>query len=120
VIIKNNVLGQIKWEQMVFLGNPEYVVDLQSIDFAKFAEACGGSGFHVDRPEDLRETMSVAFESDKPAVIEVVVDANEPPWPAKIRAKQAEKFAQALLRGQPEGPRIALTMFRDRIDELVR
>ena len=24
VIIKNNVLGQIKWEQMVFLGNPEY------------------------------------------------------------------------------------------------
>src|ERR1051326_2031778 len=25
VIIKNNTLGQIKWEQMVFLGNPEYV-----------------------------------------------------------------------------------------------
>jgi thiamine pyrophosphate-dependent acetolactate synthase large subunit-like protein len=23
VIIKNNSLGQIKWEQMVFLGNPE-------------------------------------------------------------------------------------------------
>jgi len=28
VIIKNNTLGQIKWEQMVFLGNPEYGVDL--------------------------------------------------------------------------------------------
>ena len=26
VIIKNNTLGQIKWEQMVFLGNPEYGV----------------------------------------------------------------------------------------------
>ena len=26
VIIKNNTLGQIKWEQMVFLGNPEYAV----------------------------------------------------------------------------------------------
>jgi pyruvate dehydrogenase (quinone)/pyruvate oxidase len=24
VVIKNNTLGQIKWEQMVFLGNPEY------------------------------------------------------------------------------------------------
>ncbi len=34
VVIKNNSLGQIKWEQMVFLGNPEYVCDLQPIDFA--------------------------------------------------------------------------------------
>ncbi|MGC2546363.1 MAG: thiamine pyrophosphate-dependent enzyme, partial [Silvibacterium sp.] len=28
VVIKNNTLGQIKWEQMVFLGNPEYACDL--------------------------------------------------------------------------------------------
>ena len=28
VIIKNNTLGQIKWEQMVFVGNPEYGCDL--------------------------------------------------------------------------------------------
>jgi pyruvate dehydrogenase (quinone) len=29
VIVKNGTLGQIKWEQMVFLGNPEFGVDLQ-------------------------------------------------------------------------------------------
>ena len=34
VIIKNNTLGQIQWEQMVFLGNPEYGVDLAPIDFS--------------------------------------------------------------------------------------
>jgi pyruvate dehydrogenase (quinone) len=28
VVVKNNVLGMIKWEQMVFLGNPEYGVAL--------------------------------------------------------------------------------------------
>jgi thiamine pyrophosphate-dependent acetolactate synthase large subunit-like protein len=28
VIIKNNTLGQIKWEQMAFLGAPEYGVEL--------------------------------------------------------------------------------------------
>lgn len=33
-VIKNNVLGQIKWEQMVFLGNPEYGVELQPMDCA--------------------------------------------------------------------------------------
>src|SRR5438093_4857996 len=29
IINKNNSLGQIKWEQMVFLGNPEYGCDLE-------------------------------------------------------------------------------------------
>src|SRR5947209_8275946 len=41
VIVKNNTLGMIKWEQMVFLGNPEYGVSLEPIDFVRFAEACG-------------------------------------------------------------------------------
>ena len=54
VIIKNNVLGMIKWEQMVFLGNPEYGVALEPIDFVKFAEACGGVGFRCERPEEAR------------------------------------------------------------------
>ena len=27
VVLKNNSLGQIKWEQMAFLGNPEYRCD---------------------------------------------------------------------------------------------
>ena len=51
VIIKNNTLGQIKWEQMVFLGNPEYGVDLYPVDFAAFAHACGGTGFTVEDPK---------------------------------------------------------------------
>jgi pyruvate dehydrogenase (quinone) len=29
IIVKNNSLGMIKWEQMVFLGNPEYGCELQ-------------------------------------------------------------------------------------------
>jgi len=50
IIIKNNTLGRIKWEQMVFLGNPEYGCELQPIDFAAFARACGGTGFTIDDP----------------------------------------------------------------------
>ena len=38
IILKNNSLGMIKWEQMVFLGNPEFSCDLQPIDFAAFAK----------------------------------------------------------------------------------
>ena len=41
IVIKNSTLGLIKWEQMVFLGNPEYGVDMAPPDFVKFADACG-------------------------------------------------------------------------------
>jgi pyruvate dehydrogenase (quinone)/pyruvate oxidase len=42
IIIKNNSLGMIRWEQMAFLGNPEFGVEFSPIDYTKFAEACGG------------------------------------------------------------------------------
>jgi thiamine pyrophosphate-dependent acetolactate synthase large subunit-like protein len=44
IIIKNNVLGMIKWEQIAFEGDPEFGVELQPIDFAAFARACGAVG----------------------------------------------------------------------------
>src|SRR5215213_10996450 len=50
VILKNNSLGMIKWEQMVFLGNPEYGCDLAPIQFAAFARSCGATGFTVEHP----------------------------------------------------------------------
>ena len=52
VVVKNNTLGQIKWEQMVFLGNPEYGVDLAPIDFVKFAEACGAPASALTIPKN--------------------------------------------------------------------
>jgi pyruvate dehydrogenase (quinone)/pyruvate oxidase len=57
VILKNNSLGQIKWEQMVFLGNPEYGCELEPIDFVKFAEACGGTGFRCESPEEIPRAL---------------------------------------------------------------
>src|SRR2546421_7143665 len=90
VIIKNNTLGQIKWEQMVFLGNPEYGVDLQPIDFVRAAEACGARGLHVDDPKRCRGQLAQALAMDGPVVIECAVDPYEPPLPASIKPKQAE------------------------------
>ncbi len=119
VIVKNNTLGQIKWEQIVFLGNPEYGVALHPIDFAKFAEACGGLGFSVEQPEDIRPTLEKALNSGRPCVVEVVVDPFEPPMPPKVTLKQTEHFAEALIRGEPNGGKIALTLFRDKIHELL-
>jgi pyruvate dehydrogenase (quinone) len=119
VIIKNNTLGQIKWEQMVFLGNPEYAVDLHPIDFAEFAHACGGIGFTVEDPADCSRTMTEFLNAPGPAVLQAVVDPFEPPLPAKVKAEQALHFAESLARGEPNRKKIALTTLSDRVRELI-
>jgi len=119
VVVKNNTLGQIKWEQMVFLGNPEYVCDLSPIDFVGFARACGGSGFRIEDPADCGRILDQALQTDGPVVIEAVVDPHEPPMPPKVTASQAEKLAEALARGTPNRKEIALTIASDKVRELV-
>ena len=119
VVIKNNVLGQIKWEQMVFLGNPQYGVELEPIDHVKLAEACGATGFTVQDPAECGRIMQQALNTPGPVVIEAVVDPNEPPLPPKITRDQAMKFAESLLRGEPNRDKIALTALSDKVRELV-
>lgn len=119
VIVKNNTLGMIKWEQMVFLGNPEYGCELQPIDFASFARACGGTGFSVADPAECGATLDAALSHPGPVVVEAVVDPYEPPMPAKITRDQAAKFAKSLIRGEPNREKIALTVLSDKIRELI-
>jgi len=119
VVVKNNSLGQIKWEQMVFLGNPEYLCELQPIDFAAFARACGGQGFTIERPEECGAVLRQAIEAPGPAIIEAVVDPNEPPMPPKVKAEQALHLAESLARGTPNRGKIALTIASDTVREMV-
>ena len=119
VIVKNNTLGQIKWEQMVFLGNPEYGCDLHPIDFAAFARACGGTGFRIEDPAQCGAVLDEALGTRGPVVVEAVVDPFEPPLPPKITVKQALKFAESLARGEPNRGKIALTVLKDRVRELI-
>ncbi|MGH7971195.1 MAG: thiamine pyrophosphate-dependent enzyme, partial [Limisphaerales bacterium] len=119
VIIKNNVLGQIRWEQMVLLGNPEYGVELQPIDFAMFAKACGATGLSVTEPRQCGEALAEALNTPGPALLEAIVDPFEPPLPGKIKTEQAIRFAESLARGQPMRMHIANTILEDKVKELV-
>jgi pyruvate dehydrogenase (quinone)/pyruvate oxidase len=121
VIIKNDTLGQIKWEQMVFLGNPEFAVELQPIDFVKFAEACGATGIRIDDPKECGALLDRALAAaiSGPVVIEAVVDPLEAPMPAKVTFDQATKFAESLLRGEPDRGKIVSTAVADKVRELI-
>jgi pyruvate dehydrogenase (quinone)/pyruvate oxidase len=118
VVLKNNVLGMIRWEQMMFLGNPEYGVKLQNIDFVKAAEAFGVKAFHLEHPEDAEEAIYDLLTHPGPALLQAVVDPFEPLMPGQIKPEQASNYAEALKKGQPNAHRIGLTLFRDAVEDL--
>ncbi|HVY58775.1 MAG TPA: thiamine pyrophosphate-dependent enzyme [Xanthobacteraceae bacterium] len=119
VVIKNNALGQIKWEQMVFLGNPEYVCELQPIDFVTVARGFGLQAYSVDDPAQCGEVLRRALTTPGPALVEAVVDPHEPPMPPKVTVKQAAHLAESLARGTPAAGKIALTIASDTVREMV-
>ncbi len=118
-IIKNSELGQIKWEQMVFLGNPEYVTGLQDIDFAMVAKGFGVPSFTIKTPTECGHIVESALATPGPVLVEAIVDANEPPMPAKIKTAQAIHFAESMARGTKDWQKIAATIAKDKVREMV-
>jgi pyruvate dehydrogenase (quinone) len=124
IVIKNNTLGMIRWEQLGFLGNPEYGVEFTPIDFVKFAEACGGKGYLINEPHELKPVLELALrknkEIKKPTLIEAVVDPYEPPMPPKVETEFVRNLAQSFVKGQPYAKRIGLTLFRNQIHNILK
>jgi pyruvate dehydrogenase (quinone) len=122
VILKNNTLGMIRWEQMAFLGNPEFGVEFSPIDFAKIAEACGGIGYTIKESDDIKPIMKKAMSDKttrKPTVIEAYVDPFEPPTPPKIEPEFVQNMAESFAKGQPYAKRIGLTLYRNQMNSTI-
>jgi hypothetical protein len=59
-----------------------------------------------------------AFAIIGPALVEAVVDGNEPPLPPKISFEQTRHMVEALARGTPDAGKIARQLARDTIRQL--
>jgi len=121
IILKNNLLGMIRWEQMAFLGNPEYAVEFTPIDYAKFAEACGGRGFTIKKTEEVKSIIQMALKEEKddefPTLVEAYIDPFELPLPPKINVEFPHKIAESFKRGQPYSKEIENALSSDHIPE---
>ena len=124
IVIKNNTLGMIRWEQMAFLGNPEYGVEFTPIDFVKFAESCGGIGYAIKEPDEISSIMEQALKIEKdrrkPVIIEASVDPFEPPMPPKVEMEFVTNLAESFVKGQPYAKRIGLTLFRNQVHNILK
>ena len=118
-IFHNNAFGQIKWEQIAMDGDPEFGVDLQSIDFAQYAQACGATGFTLTETKDADRIIRAALAHDGPVVVDCHVDPNEPPMPPHVTTDQAIAFGKALLRGERDTSEIVKNLLRDQYREAV-
>jgi pyruvate dehydrogenase (quinone) len=121
LVLHNNDLNQVTWEQRAMLGNPKYDAsqDIPDFDYARFADQIGLHGIRVETPDEVGPAWHEALTSDRPVVIDALCDPDVPPLPPHITLAQAKAFGLALARGDSDSLGIAIQSFRQKLDELL-
>jgi pyruvate dehydrogenase (quinone) len=104
LVMNNSDLNQVTWEQRVLAGNPKFPASqtIPRIDFASWARQIGLEGIRVEKPEEIEPAWDRALSAGRPAVIDAIVDPNEPPLPPHITMEQAKMFAASILHGDED------------------
>lgn len=91
-VINNQKLAFIEVEQQS-AGQRNYGIDLEDIDFAKIAEACGGIGYTVKSAAELDALLPKLADVSKPTLVNVYVE-DDAPLPGKIVMDEAQGYAK--------------------------
>jgi pyruvate dehydrogenase (quinone) len=120
VVLHNNDLNQVTWEQRVMSGDPKLDASqvLPDFDFARYAEVVGLKGIKVQRPDDVGPAWDEALAASTPVVYEAITDPEVAPLPPHIRFEQAQKLAKAL-PGDPHAARIIKQSIKGKLEEFV-
>ena len=70
-------------------------LDQENINFAGYARLCGGEGVRVEKAEDVEKAILQAKASNKPFIIDAVVNSGELSLPPKIGFKEAFGFGKS-------------------------
>jgi hypothetical protein len=73
----------------------------------------------VDDPAQVEQVLAEAFAHPGPALVEAVVDPNEPAMPGHATLDQAWHFAKALIRGEKYSAQILKTVLADTVREII-
>ena len=75
VIFNNGEFNVIR-KFLLNLFNEEAFMQFRNPDFVKYAQACGATGYRVEKIEDFAPALNKALALGKPALIDVVVEAD--------------------------------------------
>jgi thiamine pyrophosphate-dependent acetolactate synthase large subunit-like protein len=99
VIYNNSAFGLIPLEaESVGLPPFRKGIEFPNPDFVAFAQACGGRGFKITKPDELLATIREALASDGPTIIDAVVASDEPPNLPHLDLALIGRVAQAKVR----------------------
>jgi len=120
LVLHNDDLNQVTWEQRVLSGDPKLDASqvLPDFPYARYAEMLGLKGIRVDSPDRVAPAWEEALAHDGPVVYEAITDPEVPPLPPHIRMEQAQKMAMAL-KGDPNRGRIISESVKGKLTEFV-
>ena len=67
------------------------VTDTTNPRYDKYAELFGGTGYYVEHPRDIGPAFLEALRADGPSIIEIPVDPDELPRPARMSDVEGPK-----------------------------
>lgn len=105
LVLNNQDLNQVTWEERVQLGEgkTESTQAIPDFPYHKYAELLGLKGIYVDNPDQVGAAWEEALSADRPVILEARTDPNVPPLPPHITLKQAKAFLSSL----PTEPELA-------------
>ncbi|HET9101869.1 MAG TPA: thiamine pyrophosphate-requiring protein [Solirubrobacteraceae bacterium] len=121
VVLHNNDLNQVTWEQRVMAGDPKLDASqvLPDFPFARYAEVIGLKGIRVDRPQDVGSAWDEALaHTGGPVVFEAITDPEVPPLPPHIKFEQAKQLSHAL-PGDEHAGRIIRQSIKGKVEEFI-
>ncbi|MGD9734612.1 MAG: thiamine pyrophosphate-requiring protein [Solirubrobacterales bacterium] len=120
LVLHNDDLNQVTWEQRVMAGDPKLVASQEIPDFAyaEYARLLGLEGVRVEGPEQVGDAWDQCLSAGRPAVLEAVTDPEVPPLPPHIKLEQATSMAKALMQGDQHGARIVSQSLKGKLKEL--
>jgi pyruvate dehydrogenase (quinone) len=121
LVLHNNDLNQVTWEQRVMAGDPKLDSSqvLPDFPYARYGELLGLRGIRVAAPDEVVPAWEEALASDGPVVYEAITDPEVPPLPPHIELQQAKKLAKALAKGDPARGRIVRESLKGKLEEIV-
>ncbi|UOQ86350.1 pyruvate oxidase [Gracilibacillus salinarum] len=94
LVLNNEKIGMIKYEQEL-IGNIPYQTDIEPMNYAAFADICGGKGYRASTQDELRSALAASKENQVPTIIDVEIE-DRAPLPGKIDWNQAKGYSKHL------------------------
>jgi len=116
IVLNNSKIGMIKYEQQQ-MGHLNYETNLGEMDYAQFANSCGGVGFRIEQEKELEEKMQQAFMTSKPTIIDVAIE-DKAPLPGKIGYEQAVHYSEFLIKNFFKNKKIEFHDLEETIERL--